>query len=112
MNWIDWRYLGNMKNKFKFSWFDKIYFKLFPQKALRSFTKKMGGDNEILDLLHTAFEKAGKIEIRRTSSNERGFILTIDRKLSFYFYQNGDAFEYDGYEAGEYDEADVTIFDR
>lgn len=53
-----------------------------------------------------------KIHIKPLSSNNgRGFIIFVDNKMSFWFFQNGDHFEYDGFEIGEYDDGNVQVFD-
>ena len=39
-------------------------------------------------------------------------MIVIDRSTALYFYQDSDHFKYDGFEIGEYEKGDVTIFDN
>lgn len=61
--------------------------------------------------MHAAFDRTGRIDIEPLSGDGRGFRLITDRRTAFYFRQDGDGFEYDGYEVGEYGKGDVTLFD-
>lgn len=58
------------------------------------------------------FGKAKRIDFQLSKSNSRGLIIILDQKLSLYFYQNGGSFKFDGYEMGEYDKGEVTVFDK
>lgn len=44
--------------------------------------------------------------------NSRGFLLTLDGQVSLWFNQEGNYFEYDGWEIGEYRDGDVTVLDK
>jgi len=61
--------------------------------------------------LHEELAKNKRVDISPTSGGGRGFIIVLDQKTSFYFYQDGDHFIYDGCEMGEYEKGDVTVFD-
>ena len=61
--------------------------------------------------LHAVLDRSSRIDIEPLSAGGRGFRLIIDRRTALYFHQDGDGFDYDGYEVGEYDKGDVTIFD-
>ena len=58
------------------------------------------------------FRKAERIDLIPSASGERGFILILNKTIAFYFYQEHDHFRYDGFETGEYDRGEVTIFDH
>ena len=45
------------------------------------------------------------------AGQNRGLIITLDQKFTLWFFQDGDHFVYDGFEIGEYEKGDVTIFD-
>lgn len=58
------------------------------------------------------FATAKRVDIFPLTSGERGFVLMLNKNTALYFYQDGDHFIYDGFEVGEYDGGDVTIFDH
>jgi hypothetical protein len=96
----------------KISWLSRILLKLWPGLVMYFFAKKMGIKNVVFDRLHDIFSGVGRIDIFPTNSGSRGFIFVIDGKTALYFYQDGDHFAYDGFEMGEYEKGDITIFDR
>lgn len=61
--------------------------------------------------VHEELSETGRVDIFPSESGKRGFVLILDRKRAFYFYQDGDHFFYDGCEVGEYEKGEVTIFD-
>ena len=89
----------------------KLFLKFFPDTFLNLLAKKQGINNRKLDWSVKLFGDCKRIDIFRTAAPGRGFILTLDKKLQLFFYQDGDHFSFDGFEMGEYDEGDVTIFD-
>ena len=100
---------GDM-SRLNLSWWEKLKLKYFPMSFLFDQAKDRGA-GKILDKPHEAFTKAKTVELIPIAA-ARGFIIVIDRKISFWFYQDGDHFKYDGFEIGEYDKGDVTIFDK
>lgn len=82
-----------------------------PMRGLKRLSRDMGIDTLVADKAHALFEGAQTIDVVPSRSNDRGFQLIIDRQTALYFYQDGDHLTYDGFEMGEYDKGDVTIFD-
>ncbi|HYV33299.1 MAG TPA: hypothetical protein VE973_00420 [Candidatus Limnocylindria bacterium] len=107
---IDGLKAGDM-SRLNLSWWQKLKLKYFPMSFLAGYAKAQGVEDGIIDKLNEVFRNAQTIDIIPTSA-ARGFIMVLDRKVSFWFYQNGDNFKYDGYEIGEYDKGDITIFDK
>jgi len=95
----------------KIPWHRKFLLKFFPKTALKLFAKEIGIANPVFDQLHNIFGNTQRIDLYQSTSGQRGFILVLDLKTALYFYQDGDHFTYDGFEMGEYDRGDVTIFD-
>lgn len=100
------------ENKSKVTWLDKVLLKIWPSLEMRRLAKRMKINNIIFDRLHDIFNKTEKIDIFPARGNERGFIIVLERQTALFFYQNGDHFEYDGFEMGKYVRGDVTIFDH
>ncbi|OGB73383.1 hypothetical protein A3K24_00700 [candidate division Kazan bacterium RIFCSPHIGHO2_01_FULL_44_14] len=96
----------------KISWHRKLLLKLWPWAAFRLFAKELGVANPVFDKAHEIFGDTHRIDLYPTAGTKRGFILVLDLKTALYFYQDGDHFEYDGFEMGEYDKGDVTVFDN
>lgn len=94
----------------KLSLWQKILFKLWPQCIFQLTTKETKINIDFYKL-HKIFSKSEKIDFFVSDNNERGFILVLNHQVSLFFYQDGDSFRYDGFEVGEYDKGDVTIFD-
>lgn len=78
---------------------------------MRLLAKNQGIKNVVFEKIHEIFKNSQRIDIFPTAGNQRGFIIIIDQETAIYFYQNGDHFEYDGFEMGEYEKGKVTIFD-
>jgi hypothetical protein len=98
-------------SRLKLSRWEKFKFKFFPMCALRSFIRRAGTDDFILYNLHKIFIKTARIDLIPLSGS-RGFMIILNGKMSLWFYQDGDHFKYDGFEAGEYGNGEVTIFDK
>ena len=92
-------------------WTTKFLIKFFPKLFLRRAAKKQGLDSARLDLAENLFRSCQRIDIQPLAGGSRGFILTLDNKLTLWFYQDGDHFVYDGYEIGQYENGEVTVFD-
>jgi len=89
---------------------NRFLFRHWPNLALRLFAKEIGIQNIAFDKAHELFNRVNRIDFF-PSRGDRGFILVIDRKTALFFYQDGDHFEYDGFEMGPYARGDVTILD-
>ncbi|SRR6056297_612101 len=100
-----------LENKFKLPWQKRFLMKYFPKLFLRLSGKEMGVDNKKIDYAYRLFDDA-KIDIQPLSGGTRGFIITVDNKLTLWFYQDGNHFKFDGIEMGDYDDGDVTVFDN
>lgn len=92
------------------SWHRKIVMKFFPKLFLRMSADELGLDKKKIEYAYKLFEDA-KIHIEPLSSSGRGFVITLDNKLTLWFYQDGKHFKFDGIEMGEYDNGEVTVFD-
>ena len=96
----------------KISWHQKLLLKFWPKLAFKKFAKNIGIANPVFDKAHEVFSSAERVDIYPISGDSRGFIIVLDQKTALYFYQDGDHFKYDGFEMGEYDKGNVTIFDH
>lgn len=96
----------------KISWLDKLFLKLWPNLEMRRMAKRMAVDNVMFNKLHEVFRGVKIIDIFPYSGNNRGFILALDRQTALFFNQDGGHFEYDGFEMGQYNKGEVTIFDN
>jgi len=97
----------------KINWFTKILMRFAPKTFLRYVAREQGIRFEKINCLTKLFGENCRIDIFPLSgSGSRGFSIILDNKLSLYFYQDGDHFCYDGYEIGEYEKGNVTIFDN
>lgn len=94
-------------------WWERMMLKFFPWLYFKKFAKKMGIENPSFDQLHEVFSKTERVDLFPLNSQRgRGFLLVLDQKTALYFYQDGDRFIYDGFEMGEYEKGDVTVFDE
>ncbi|MEK7463255.1 MAG: hypothetical protein AAB621_02750 [Patescibacteria group bacterium] len=100
------------KDKFEINWFTKLLLKFWPSLAMKRMAKEMGIENPVFDQFHEVFSKVERVDIFPLQSGSRGFMIVLDQKTSLYFYQDGDHFVYDGFEMGEYEKGDITIFDN
>ncbi|MFH1111671.1 MAG: hypothetical protein V1712_01215 [Patescibacteria group bacterium] len=99
-------------NDFKPDLLTRLLSRFRPAWGFKRLNKKFGVTNDVFDKAHEVFSGVQRIDIFPTASGSRGFILVLDRKTALFFYQDGDHFIYDGFEMGEYDKGDVTIFDN
>lgn len=101
-----------MKEELKINWVMKLLLKLSPNHAMKYMARKMRINNVVFDEAHELFSKIERIDFFPTTPGNRGFVLIFDLQTAIYFHQDGDHFAYDGFEMGEYEKGDVTIFDR
>ncbi len=95
----------------KFNWLDKMFIKFFPKIFLKSAAEKQAINPRKLNWAEKLFADCQRIDIKPLRGTSRGFIIYLDSKLSLWFYQDGDHFTFDGYEIGEYEKGEVTVFD-
>ena len=99
------------KAKLKINWLTKFLLKLWPNFWLKRFAGKEGINPAHFEEAHKLFSKVERLDFFPFTSGQRGFMLVMDRGTALFFYQDGDHFAYDGYEIGEYEKGEVTIFD-
>ena len=97
----------------KINWFTKVLMRYAPKIFLRYAAEEQGVDYGDVDKAMKLFGEGKRIDFQPLSGvNGRGLIIFIDKKLSLWFFQDGDKFKFDGYEMGEYDKGEVTVFDK
>jgi len=97
----------------KINWFTKLLMRFAPKTFLYYAAKKQNIEPQKIDNAMKLFGESERIDIHLLPSRSgRGFIITLDNKLSLFFYQDGDHFYYDGCEIGEYEKGNITIFDN
>lgn len=97
----------------KITWLDKFLLKFWPSLEMKRMAKTMKIDNIIFDKLHEVFANTKRIDLFPLNPEMgRGFMLVLNKQTALYFYQDGNHFIYDGFEMGEYNEGEVTIFDH
>lgn len=89
---------------------NRFLFKRWPSMAMRLFAKEIGIKNVVFHKAHELFYGVDRVDFF-PSHGDRGFVLVVDRKTALFFFQDGDHFEYDGFEMGEYTKGDVTVLD-
>lgn len=100
-------------NGFKPDLLTRLLFRFSRAMGFKRLNKKLGIENDKFDKADELFRRTESIDIFPLSSaSGRGFMLVLDRKTALYFYQDGDHFKYDGFEMGEYEKGDITIFDN
>jgi hypothetical protein len=95
-------------------WHRRLLLRFWPRMAMRIFSREIDADYSVLESINGALQGIEHVDIFPFSPREgghRGFMLVLDRKMALYFYQDGESFRYDGYEMGEYDKGDVSVFD-
>jgi hypothetical protein len=94
----------------KQSWFNRFLMRFFPSWWQQYTLLRMGISANVfrLDAWLKSFER---VDFFLLSGGDRGFRIIFDKEIALYFHQRGDSFEYDGWEAGEYEDGDVTILD-
>lgn len=96
---------------FEISWHKKLLMRFFPEIFFKMAAGECGLDKKKIDQACSLFEDA-KIHIEPLSGGSRGFIITLDNKLSLWFTQDGKHFRFDGIEIGEYLDGEVTVVDN
>lgn len=89
----------------------RLLLRVSPLRGIKSLSRELGVDPDIAEKAHAAFEHVKRIDILPGTSGERGFQIIIDGSTALYFCQDGDHFVYDGFENGEYEKGEVTVFD-
>lgn len=98
-------------NEIKIGWFTKLMFKFWPELAMTSLAKKMGIRNPLFGEIQGLFSQVRRVDLLPLRSGYRGFKVVLDRKTALYFCQDGDHFVFDGFEMGQYEKGNVTLFD-
>ena len=86
--------------------------RLLPRQWVRYRANKEGVNPHLIDSAIHLFDGARVDLFPLSNEGGRSFLVVLDRKFSLWFLQDGDHFEFDGYEIGPYQSGDVTIFDR
>lgn len=103
-------YMYNEEHLDAYAWYQKMLFRLFPVTSLKFVAWKMGCSFSFI--LHgDLFFHEASVDIVPTKTGGRGFRIILNNNLSLYFYQDGKHFKYDGWEVGEYEDGDITVFD-
>ena len=89
----------------------QLLLRLWPSLGFRLFARDQGDGNGTYEKLHEALAGCERVDFEPSPGNQRGFRIVLDKRTALYFYQNGDHFEYDGFELGEYEAGDVTVLD-
>lgn len=93
-------------------WYVLLLLRFWPSIGVLYLMRLFGMDHKRGEKIHKILADVEKVDIHPlTSASGRGFMLTLDRDTALYFYQDGDAFRYDGFEYGEYIQGNVRIFD-
>jgi hypothetical protein len=93
--------------------FTRLLLCFWPRYGIRRLTKACGFlTPDTCWKLHDILASVGRVDIVPSKSGFRGFSIVFDNLFALYFNQDGDHFAYDGYEFGDYDNGDVTVFDK
>lgn len=79
---------------------------------MKFMAKKMGVENPKFDRAHDVFADVGRVDIHPFKAGARGFALVLEGRTALYFIQEDDHFIYKGYEMGDFDKGDITLFDK
>jgi len=90
----------------------RLLLRFWPLAGIKSLSRELGLDPDVGEKAHKAFKDTQRIDIVPSTSGGREFQIIIDGSIALYFYQDGDHFVYDGFESGEYENGDITVFDR
>lgn len=90
----------------------RLFLRIAPRRGIERLSRKMGVDPDMAARAHALFANAQKVDVIPFESGEGGFKFILNRSTALYFYQDGDHFVYDGWETGEYEKGEVTIFDH
>lgn len=93
-------------------WWTRLLLRFAPMAGLKRVTQTFGGNFDFAEKAQELFGQTERIDIVPCSSDSRGFMLILNKSTALYFYQDGDHFTYDGFEVGEYDGGEVTVFDQ
>ena len=93
------------------SFWTRLLLRILPLAGIKRLSRELGVDPDVAEKAHKAFRDTQRIDIAPNASGGRGFQIIIDGSTALYFYQDGDHFVYDGFENGEYEKGDVTVFD-
>ena len=110
-NEIDGLKPGDM-SRLNIPWYKKIILKLSPKLFFKLHSRSLNVNDKYIDLAQKLFGQVKRIDIQPLSGGHRGFIIYLDNKFSLWFYQDGDHFVYDGFEMGDYENGEVTVFDN
>lgn len=90
----------------------RVLIKLCPKMFMRKMAKSMGVKDILFDKAHELFSRVERIDLfPRGGADGRALTMILDNKTALFFYQEGDHFKYDGYEMGEYEKGEITVFD-
>lgn len=92
-------------------WWTRFLLRVSPLRGVKRLSRQFGIDPDVADKAHVLFENIKRVDIVPSKSGFRGFQLILDQSTALYFYQDGDHFVYDGFEAGDYEKGNVTVFD-
>ncbi len=92
-------------------WHERFLLRFFPWIFFKWHAKKIGLEEGVVDGAEALFRDRC-VDIFPFGGESRGFQIVIDNRFALYFYQDGDHFHYDGFEMGEYEDGDVTVFDE
>ena len=99
-------------NEMKIGWFTRFMLRVLPRYGIHRIAKICGFlTPDVCWKLHDIFACVGRVDVIPSRSGSRGFSIVLDNLFALYFNQDGDHFAYDGYEFGDYENGDVTIFD-
>lgn len=90
----------------------RILLRVSPLRGVKRLSRRLGMDQDFADKAHKVFADTERVDIIPSRSGTRGFQLVINGNTALYFNQDGDHFTYDGFEMGEYNKGEVTIFDN
>ncbi len=92
-------------------WWTRFLLRIAPMYGAMRLARLLGFDPDLGERLHFLFAPTRRVHVEPLCSGLRGFQLIINNMTALYFYQNGDHFEYDGFEVGHYEDGKVTVFD-
>lgn len=75
---------GDLK-ELNLPWYRKIVMKFFPKLFLKMSAGELGLDEKKINFAYRLFKNA-KVHIELLSGGSRGFIITLDNKLTLWFY--------------------------
>lgn len=96
----------------KIPWKTRFFLRFWPMIGIRLLAEDFKMSNELSNPAHKLFQRVGRVDIAPSGSGERGFQLILNGNTALYFYQEEDHFIYDGFEIGDYEKGEVTIFDK